>query len=425
MINIFYEKEIAIFALSWRKKMINIKRLTHRLEELAQIGKTPNNGVKRFSFTKEEQEANKLVEGYMREAGLKVEYDVVGNLIGTLAGSEDLPTILLGSHIDTVPDGGKFDGPVGVLSAIEVIQTLNEQGVKIRHPVKVISFKDEEGSRFGFGMIGSRAVAGTLMEEDLLRKDEAGITIKQAMKDAGFGDGPLESAKLDNIKAYLEVHIEQGKVLERKNVGVGNVTGIAGPLWLKFHLQGLAEHAGATPMDQRQDALVGASLIIAEAEKIAKRFPPAVATVGKIAVKPNAVNVIPSDVEWTIDIRSTDEAQRNEIEQLIKQYAQQVADERDLTLHITELQRIDPVQCDPEIQAMIQESIREMGEEVVSLPSGAGHDGMQFKDRFPIGMIFVKSINGISHNPKELSLDEDIEKGANVLYYTLLKLDQA
>ncbi|GAA0492244.1 Zn-dependent hydrolase [Salinibacillus aidingensis] len=402
--------------------MINRKRLINHIEELSQIGRTENGGINRFSFTDEEKKANKLVEDYMKEAGLSVHYDAIGNLIGSVEGTEDLPAILLGSHIDTVPDGGKYDGPVGVLSAIEVMHTLKDQGIKPKHPVKVISFRDEEGTRFGFGMIGSRAVAGTLTTEDLQREDQNGITIEQAMKDDGLEIDHLDTAQLENIKAYLEIHIEQGKVLEFNHTGVGNVTGIAGPLWLKFHLEGLAEHAGATPMDQRHDALTAASHIITEIEKIANQFQDAVATVGKVAVKPNGVNVIPGEVEFTADIRSIDESERNSIEQKIKDFAQNIANDRNVSLQISELQRVEPVLCDEDIQKAIKESIHELEENVVSLPSGAGHDAMQFKNNFPVGMIFVRSVNGISHNPKEYSLDEDIEQAANVLYKTLNRL---
>lgn len=404
--------------------MININRLMNNLKELAKIGQAENGGMNRFSFTDEEKKANELVIRYMEQAGLSVYIDAIGNIIGSKEGTEDLPAILIGSHIDTVPYGGKYDGVIGVLSAIEVMHTLKEKGVQLKHPVKVISFKDEEGTRFGFGMIGSRAAAGTLTNEDLQRTDDNGISIEQAMEEYGLEKKPLETVKLENIKAYLEVHIEQGKVLESKNVGVGNVTGIAGPLWLQFHLTGLAEHAGATPMNQRHDALVAASIIIAEIEKIAKKYPGAVATVGKLNVKPNGINVIPGEVEWTVDIRSIDESERDSIEQSIKELAHLTANERNLKLQISELQRVEPVLCDENIQKAIKESIQEIEDEVVSLPSGAGHDGMQFKYNFPIGMIFVKSIDGISHNPKEYSREEDIEKGANVLYKTLTRLSE-
>jgi allantoate deiminase len=404
--------------------MINIQRLSEHIEELSLIGRTNDDGINRFSYTEEEKRANELVANYMKSAGLTVHYDAVGNLIGSQEGTEDLPTILLGSHIDTVPSGGKFDGSLGVLVAIEVLHSLKEQGVTLRHPVKVIAFKDEEGTRFGFGMIGSRAIAGTLSPTDLQRADEEGITIEQAIADSGLDKLPLSSAKLENVKLYLEVHIEQGKILESNDVAVGNVTGIAGPLWLKFQLIGLAEHAGTTPMNQRQDALVGASLIIAEVEKITKQYGSCVGTVGKLLVKPNGVNVIPGEVEWTIDIRDIDETKRNNLEKDIKQFAEKIADERQLQLHVTELQRVEPVHCDQTIQHAIKESIEEIGETVVSLPSGAGHDAMQFKNSFPIGMIFVRSKDGISHNPKEFTSLEDIEKAAKVLYKSIVKLDR-
>lgn len=403
--------------------MINIERLSIHIEQLSLIGRTAYEGVSRFSYTDDENRANELVEQYMKSAGLTVHYDAVGNLIGSQAGTENLPIILLGSHIDTVPNGGKYDGSLGVLTAIEVIHSLNEQGVKLRHPVKVVAFKDEEGTRFGFGMIGSRAVAGTLTTSDLQRMDEDSVTIEQAIALSGLENKPLSSAKLDNVKLYLEVHIEQGKVLESKNAAAGNVTGIAGPLWLKFQLTGLAEHAGSTPMNLRQDALVGASLIIAAVEQMAKQYDASVATVGKLIVKPNGVNVIPGEVEWTVDIRDLDVNQRNQLEKDIKQFAETIAANRQLQLHVTELQRVEPVLCDSTIQEAIKESILEIGENVVSLPSGAGHDAMQFKDCFPIGMIFVRSKDGISHNPKEFSSKEDIEKAAEVLYKTIIKLD--
>ena len=405
--------------------MINPERLTKHIHELSTIGKSKDEGINRFSYTQVEKEANELIRKYMEEAGLKVHCDAVGNLIGSLDGTDDLTTILLGSHIDTVPSGGKYDGSLGVLTAIEVIHSLKEKDKSLRHPIKVIAFKDEEGTRFGFGMIGSRAVAGTLTEENLQTIDDAGVTIKQAIRDYGLEEKPLQSAKLENIKLFLELHIEQGKILESNHAAVGNVTGIAGPLWLKFTLKGLAEHAGTTPMDQRQDALAGASLIIAEIEKITKQSGCNVATVGKLMVKPNGINVIPGEVVWTVDIRDIDEAKRDHAEKLIKQFAEKIADERKLTLKISELQRVEPVLCDEMIQNVIKESIQEeLGEEVVSLPSGAGHDAMQFKNIAPVGMIFVRSKNGISHNPKEFSTDEDIVKAGNVLYKALVRLDE-
>lgn len=404
--------------------MINIDRLWNRIQELSLIGQTPEKGVTRFSYTPEEQEANELVKRYMQLAGLEVSYDTVGNLIGTKPGTEDLPAILLGSHLDTVPNGGKFDGSLGVLTAIEVMHSLQDQPITLKHPVKVIAFKDEEGSRFGFGMIGSRAVAGTLKDHDLERKDREGISIREAITAQGFDPQNIHAAKMENVKLYLELHIEQGKVLENHRVPVGIVTGIAGPLWLKVKLVGEAEHAGATPMGQRKDPLVAASLIISEIEKMAEKYSNAVATVGSLSVTPGGVNVIPGAVEFTVDIRNINVQLRNKLEQEIKEFAAKTANERNIELTIVELQRVSPVLCSQDIQKVIQQSIMELDLPVVSLPSGAGHDAMQFKDRFPIGMIFVRSKNGLSHNPKEFTTKEDVKAGAEVMLHTLIKLDQ-
>ena len=361
----------------------------------------------------------------MEEAGLTVQEDAVGNIIGSLEGTEDLPVIVLGSHIDTVPNGGKYDGALGVLTAIEVAHSLKDHGKRLKHPIKIISFKDEEGTRFGFGMIGSRAIAGTLTENDLEHEDDNGVTIKQAIQNFGLEERPLSTAVLENIKLYLEVHIEQGKILESNEVSVGNVTGIAGPLWLQFTLKGLAEHAGTTPMNQRQDALAGASVIISEIENIAKQTDSTVATVGKLSVKPNGVNVIPEEVQWTVDLRDINEAKRDAVEKNIRQFANREAQKRNLDLTITELQRIAPVPCDETIQQVIKESIDEISQrKIISLPSGAGHDAMQFRNVAPVGMIFVRSKDGISHNPKEFSSESDIEESGRVLYSTLLKVDQ-
>lgn len=403
--------------------MINEERLLQQLATLAKIGKTPEGGISRFSFTAEEMEANDYVKQLMVAAGMTVSIDAIGNVIGEINGDIDAPAIVLGSHIDTVPNGGQYDGALGVLSAIEVIQSLQEQQISLQHPVKVIAFKDEEGTRFQFGMIGSRAAAGTLQFEDLKRTDQQGISIAEAMQQVGLDPINVEQAKFSNVQCYLELHIEQGKVLEQANVGVGVVTGIAGPLWQQITLKGLAEHAGATPMLIRRDALVGASLLIAKIEQLANQYPAAVATVGKLSMSPNGVNVIPGEVTFTVDIRDIDVEIRNALEQEIQHAAQTIAQERQLTLSIDTLQRVAPVKCDTELQQIIAQAIADSGQQVVYLPSGAGHDAMQFNGQFPIAMIFVQSKDGISHNPQEFSFAEDIIAGANILKHTLLQLD--
>jgi allantoate deiminase len=404
--------------------MIQMERLWNRLLQLSEIGKQSSGGVTRFSFTEEEQEAKRLVASYMEEAGMHVREDAVGNLIGRRDGRRaDMPAVLIGSHIDTVPHGGKFDGALGVLAGIEVAQILNEQKIELDHPIEVIAFTDEEGSRFGLGMIGSRAIAGTLTQEQLRQTDQDGITIGEAMKQSGLDPETIGETKRkpSMVKAYVELHIEQGRVLEKEGLPAGVVSGIAGPLWTKWILSGEAGHAGATPMDSRKDPLMAAVEIMQFMEEEAKKQPATVATVGQISVKPGGVNVIPGEVEFTLDLRTIDEAIRDQAENNIKTYAEQVCRKRNVVLNIETLQRITPVPCSDTIQEVIREACRKTGVEPIMLPSGAGHDGMQF-NTWPIGMIFIRSKDGISHNPAEWSSKEDCGIGAEILYKTVLAL---
>ena len=264
--------------------MVQVERLWDRLMELGELGIQPSGGVTRFSFTEVEQEAKRLVASYMEEAGMHVREDAVGNLIGRRDGRrEDMPAVLIGSHIDTVPHGGKFDGALGVLAGIEVAQTLNEQQIELDHPIEVIAFTDEEGSRFGLGMIGSRAIAGTLTPDQLQQTDQDGITIMEAMKQSGLNPENIGEAKREpsTVKAYVELHIEQGRVLEKAGLPAGVVSGIAGPFWTKWTISGEAGHAGATPMDGRKDPLMAAAEIMQFMEEEAKKHPATVATVGQ------------------------------------------------------------------------------------------------------------------------------------------------
>ncbi|MFK3936079.1 Zn-dependent hydrolase [Alkalihalobacillus sp. NPDC078783] len=402
---------------------VNGERIWNRLLSLAEIGATNDGGVTRYSYTDLEAQANERVRSFMEEAGLETGYDAVGNLYGVKKGRAS-ETILIGSHVDSVPNGGNFDGPLGVLAGIEVLESLNEQGIELSHTVRVMAFKDEEGSRFGLGMIGSRAVAGIITMDELEMKDADGVSIKEAMKQQGYQPESITDAALDNVRAYIELHIEQGKILEQAGVAAGVVSGIAGPCWLRLKCTGEAGHAGSTPMNQRRDALVGASLIVAEIEQIARSTPDLVATVGQIQVKPGGTNVIPGYSEWTLDLRHVHEDVRDHAEMKIRKAADQIASERGLTLEIEELQRISPAPCAEVIQETIKESLVEEGIEPVTLPSGAGHDGMQFTGKWPMGMIFARSKAGISHNPKEWTSKEDVQTSTSVLYQTVCTLDK-
>ncbi len=405
---------------------MNEDRLWLRIMELGEIGaQGEGKGVTRFSFTEEERRAKELVMHYMKEAGLSVREDAVGNLIGRREGEDpSLPVVLTGSHIDTVPHGGRFDGALGVLTAIEALQRMKEQGITTLHPIEVVAFTDEEGSRFGFGMIGSRALAGTLLPEHLLKTDENGLSIGQAMQETGYNPSKIREAarNADHIKAYLELHIEQGKVLESANLSVGVVSGIAGPLWLQFSLSGEAGHAGATPMNMRKDPVPTAAEILLYIRNETIKYPNAVATTGKMQLLPGGVNVIANRVVFTLDLRDIAIDIRNELEDKIRSHAEKVCKLSGIGLEILTLQRVKPAICSEEIMGVIEKASQKAGQPYTKVVSGAGHDGMQFGNVCPIGMIFIRSHKGISHNPLEWSSPEDCKAGAEVFYHAIQEL---
>lgn len=402
-------------------EMINSERLVKRIEALSQIGlNAQTGGINRFSFTEEEREANRLITSYMKEAGMTVTTDAVGNVIGQLGQGKEV--IMLGSHIDTVPEGGRFDGALGVLAAIEVVQSLVENCVSFKKTVKVVAFKDEEGTRFGFGLIGSKAMAGLLTAEQLQKTDAKGTSIAQAMAADGLDPARIQEAEITPIAAYLEMHIEQGKVLENVNAPVGIVTGISGPLWLEFTVEGVSEHAGATPMPIRQDALVGASEMIVALEQLMQRYVPAVATVGKLQVEPNGINVIPGKVTFSVDLRDIDAARIEDYEQQMMSTFEEIAKRRKLVLHSRELQRVAPAQSAASIQKVFAQCIEAHAITPHYLVSGAGHDAMFLANKAPMGMLFVRSEKGISHNPLEFTASEDIDIATRIFYDAVLLL---
>jgi allantoate deiminase len=408
--------------------MIHAERLWDRLMRLSAVGRQESGGVTRLSFTPEERAAKVLVRGFMEEAGLSVREDEAGNLIGRKEGrNPQAPVVLVGSHLDSVFNGGNFDGPLGVLAGVEVLQTMNEQGVTTEHPIEVIAFTDEEGARFSYGMIGSRAIAGLLKREELEHRDKDGISIAEAMRASGLDPDAVGRAARPkgSVKAYVELHIEQGKVLESRGLSVGVVSGVAGPLWLKFVLEGEAGHAGATPMALRRDPLAAAAEIMLVIEREARKAGTAVGTVGQVTVSPGGVNIIPGRVEFSLDLRDVDKAVRDRVEQEIVRQAEAICRERGVRLGVELLQRIPPVVCSAEIQAAALAACEALGLETITLPSGAGHDCMQLTELCPVGMIFVRSRDGISHNPAEYTSKEDCADGANVLYRTVLSLAES
>ncbi|TQR38726.1 Zn-dependent hydrolase [Brevibacillus brevis] len=405
--------------------MINSDRLWDRLGQLGNIGKQEAGGITRLSFTPEERAAKDLVTGFMKEAGLTVREDEVGNLIGRKEGKNPAaPVVLVGSHIDSVPNGGDYDGPLGVLAGVEVLQTMQEQGIETEHPIEVIAFTDEEGTRFGYGMIGSRGIAGLIKRDELEQADKSGVTIAEAMRQTGLDPDrtSLAARTPGSVKAYVELHIEQGKVLESRGLSVGIVTGVAGPLWLNFVIEGEAGHAGATPMNLRRDPMAAAAQVMLVIEEEAGRTGTSVGTVGRLQALPGGVNVIPGRVEFSLDLRDVDEAIRDEVEQRIYERAEAICAKRNVTLKVELLQRIAPAVCSDDIQHAVAEACEAEGLEAFRLPSGAGHDCMQLVGLCPVGMIFARSKDGISHNPAEFTTKEDCANGAQVLYRTVLSL---
>ncbi|MBM7570121.1 Zn-dependent hydrolase [Aquibacillus albus] len=405
---------------------INEERLWNRINELGEIGRSENGGLNRFSFTDEERQAKELIKKYMAEAGLSVREDEIGNVFGKMDGKNpNGKTVLIGSHIDTVLNGGKFDGAVGVLSGIEVLQTLNEKGITTENPLEVVAFTDEEGARFSTGLLGSEAYIGDLTYNDLAdNTDNNGISIAEAMINQGYDPTNLASVKADanSIKCYLEVHIEQGKVLESKNVPVGLVTGIAGLRWLKIKINGEAGHAGTTPMALRKDPLAAAVEIIHRVEQLAKEQEQTVMTVGQFIVNPGGINVIPSNVEFTIDIRDLSEALLDQLVTQINNMTHNICAKREVTLEVENLHSVSGVDCSAEVYQSIQTTIEDKGIEVVKLPSGAIHDAMVIGKITDIGMIFLRTKDGISHTSEEWCEKEDVSMGAQVLLGSVIKL---
>jgi allantoate deiminase len=404
--------------------VIDGERLWRRVSDLGEIGKQQGGGVTRLSFTEEERAAKDLVATYMEEAGLSVYEDAVGNLFGRREGNNPhSPTVLIGSHLDSVHNGGDFDGPLGVLAGIEVLQTMEEQGVETEHPIEVVAFTDEEGSRFSFGMIGSRALAGKLALRDLeTREDKDGLSVAEAMRASGLDPEKIGEAARTAVKAYVELHIEQGTVLESEDLPVGVVTGIAGPVWLRFLLEGVTGHAGATPMNLRRDALATAAEIMVLIEAEAAKTGTTVGTVGQLDLEPGGINIIPGTVRFSLDLRDIDEGVRDRAERRIMNGAEEICRRRGVRLEVETLQRLAPAPCSELVRGAVERACERLGIRVHALSSGAGHDGMQLADHLPTGMIFVRSKNGVSHNPCEWSSQEDCTAGAEVLYLTVLDL---
>ncbi|WP_270180215.1 Zn-dependent hydrolase [Alkalihalobacillus sp. CinArs1] len=406
---------------------INRSRLRRHLEELAEIGKIGDTGVCRLAHSKEDRQAVDVVKGWMEEAGLSAKIDGFGNLIGRMEGeNHELPILMLGSHIDSQPYGGRFDGTAGALGAIEVIHTMKDNGIKPKRTIEVICFSDEEGSRFNKGVFGVRALVGMLEEGELEREDKSGVSRREALKEFGVETDLKESPvyQKGDIEAFLELHIEQGPVLESKNKPVGIVSGISGPIWLTVTLEGFAGHAGSVPMNLRKDAMVGASEIISKFDRMVKEKgkDTTVGTVGSVQVFPNSRNIIPEKVEFTIDLRDIDLEHRTKLEQELYTIIEDTSTANELSYSIREDTKSNPRYCADWIKEIMAEEDEKLDLDSPVLMSGPFHDALFMSYISDYGMIFVRCEKGISHNPLEFAEMDDIEKGVNLLYKTALRI---
>ena len=403
---------------------VNCKRIMDHILALAEFGKNPQGGVSRVAYSDADKQGREYVLGLMRSAKLDVAIDAGGNLIGKRAGSVNtLRPLLIGSHIDTVPEGGNYDGVVGSMGAIEVAQTLAENNLTTRHPLEVVIFQNEEG-----GLIGSRAMDGELTEKELDLVSRSGKTIREGIKFIGGDPSKLADLrrKKGDIAAYLELHIEQGAILHTEKINIGVVEGIVGINWWDVTIEGFANHAGTTAMNNRQDALLAGAKFIEAVNRIVTSVPGRqVGTVGRINALPGAPNVIPGKVVLSLELRDLDAAKINMLYEKIHAEAQQIAAATKTKFDFKEINVNTPAPTDSRIRSLISEAARELGLTTKLMPSGAGHDAQDMARLGPVGMIFVPSVGGISHSPREFSQPEDIANGANVLLHTLLKLDRA
>jgi allantoate deiminase len=389
-----------------------------RINELAAISETPEH-LARVFLTKEHRAAADLILTWMRSAGMRAHLDAIGNVCGRYEGEQPgLPCLMLGSHYDTVYDAGKWDGPLGLLSAISCVADLHKRGRRLPFAIEVTGFADEEGVRFASTLLGSRAVAGTFVESVFGTRDAAGISMRDALVQFGLDPDHIGAAARarGELLAYVELHIEQGPVLEAQNLPVGVVTAIAGATRLAASLTGMAGHAGTVPMALRRDALAGAAECIGAIEAFCRTDEGGlVGTVGYIHAMPGATNVIPGQVSFTIDIRAPTDAHRKRAVTDIVRQIEDIARRRKLALQVDVTHENRTVPCAPWLRRQVAEAIANEGHPVFELPSGAGHDGMAMIDIADVAMLFVRCRGGISHHPDEHVEPVDADAGARVL----------
>jgi N-carbamoyl-L-amino-acid hydrolase len=414
----------AVFAQTPTQVRVNGARIHSHLAALSQFGRNPQGGVSRVAYTPADVQGREYAIQLMKDAGLDVHLDAAGNIVGSRPGSDaSLKPLLIGSHIDSVPEGGNYDGDVGSLSSIEVAQTLKERNITLRHPLQVIIWQNEEGVT-----IGSQAVGSGADEKLLSMISPSGKTVREGTRLIGGNPDQIASARRQqgSIAGYFELHIEQGGTLERDKIDIGVVEGIVGILHSDVTIEGFANHAGTTPMDQRHDALLSAARFIDRVNQIVTGVPGRqVGTVGWIKVQPGAYNVIPGKVTLGLELRDLDEKKFLSLFDQVRVAATEIGQRNQTRFSFTEPVVNHPALTDKGFQKLVDDTAKSLGFSTKLMPSGAGHDAQELAPIGPIGMIFIPSIGGISHAPKEFSRPQDIENGANVLLQTVLKFDAA
>ena len=403
---------------------VSKERLLKNLKKLSEFGINKNNGNDRVAYSEYDIEAREYLKEYMENLGLKVEVDYAANIIARKEGAnKKLKPIIFGSHIDAVPNGGHYDGPLGVIGGIEALETILDNKIITSHPLELIIFTNEEG-----GVFGSRALAGKLSNDALEAKTASGFTNGTGVERLGGNKWRIfEVAKSSNdYHAFVELHIEQGNVLNKSNIDIGVVTGIVGLKWWDVTIEGFANHAGTTPMDIRKDPMITAADFILLVKNVITEIPGnQVGTVGKIEALPGAPNVIPGKVKLSLEIRDLDESKIDFLFREIEKKAKKIALDNETTISFSSIDiNASPALMNKQIQSLIIEATNELNYSFKKMPSGAGHDAQDMAIIVPSGMIFIPSVDGISHSPKEFSTDDHVYKGTNILLNTLLKLDK-
>lgn len=400
-------------------KKCNESRLQNLIELFSEYGKTENNGVTRLSLSAEDIAARKKLQALCEEIEMTVKYDDMGNMYATLPGKQDLPPIVIGSHMDSVVKGGRYDGILGVLAALEVVYTIKESGMEIDYPITIVNFTNEEGARFEPSLMSSGVLSGKFDKAKMIAStDRNGVSFAQALQESGF-EGP-EANRLQEASAYIELHIEQGPVLERKNLDIGVVEGVLGMVCYEISAYGESNHAGTTPISMRKDPMFTAANMIADMQKQLQRLDSElVYTIGRINAYPNIHTVIPSEVTFTLEARHQDPNVIGEVTRIVEDLPGVL---NECSVKSTRLWDRDTVDFHEEVVNAVEHACKELGYKEHRMFSGAGHDAQFIASYIPSAMIFVPSLNGYSHREDELTSYEDCAKGTNVLLNAVLKL---